>query len=330
MKKYTWFILLLFPCIIYLNSSCKPDERSILPKVTGSAGEVLLIIDKYHWEQESGIEFRNLLTQYHPALPQPEPIFDLIHVTPDQFTKIFQSHRNIIFAEIGSEYYEPKIAVQRNLWSTPQIVIKVQAPDDSALVELLRQSGNKIVSRINRTERDRIVSNYKGYQVQEIVKSLKNKHNLSLYIPKGYDLDADADNFIWIAHETPLTTQSILVYYYQYTDTNTFTSDYLINKRNLFLKKHVPGPVPNTYMATEELVPPDFKEFMYQDRYFAELRGLWKLENGFMGGPFVSLSTVDEKRNRVVTVEGFVYAPRDKKREFLRQVESILYTLEFY
>jgi hypothetical protein len=32
-----------------------------------------------------------------------------------------------------------------------------------------------------------------------------------------------------------------------------------------------------------------------KDKYYAELRGLWKVENDFMGGPFVSLSTLDEK-----------------------------------
>ncbi|NQU81639.1 MAG: DUF4837 family protein, partial [Bacteroidetes bacterium] len=32
--------------------------------------------------------------------------------------------------------------------------------------------------------------------------------------------------------------------------------------------------------------------------------------------------------NRVITVDGFVYAPGDKKRELLRQVETILYSLK--
>ena len=81
-------------------------------------------------------------------------------------------------------------------------------------------------------------------------------------------------------------------------------------------------------MTTEDILPPDYSEFEMEGRYFAKLRGLWKLENGFMGGPFISLSTVDEKRQRIVTVDGYVYAPSEEKREFLRQVESILYSLE--
>ena len=74
---------------------------------------------------------------------------------------------------------------------------------------------------------------------------------------------------------------------------------------------------------------PEYREFMKGGRYYAELRGLWRLEGDFMGGPFVSLSTVDEVRNRIVTVEGYVYSPKKDKRNFLRQVEAILYTLDF-
>ena len=58
------------------------------------------------------------------------------------------------------------------------------------------------------------------------------------------------------------------------------------------------------------------------------MRGLWKLEKAFMGGPFISHTILDESRNRVVTVEGFVYAPRLDKRLYVREVEAILYTFD--
>ena len=48
-----------------------------------------------------------------------------------------------------------------------------------------------------------------------------------------------------------------------------------------------------------------------------------------MGGPFVSLITKDEVNNRFVMIDGFVYAPKEDKRELLRQVEAILYTIDF-
>ena len=63
--------------------------------------------------------------------------------------------------------------------------------------------------------------------------------------------------------------------------------------------------------------------------YAVETRGLWRLEDGeAMGGPFVSLTRLDQVNGRVVTAEAFLFAAGQKKRNALRQQEAILYTLK--
>ena len=47
-----------------------------------------------------------------------------------------------------------------------------------------------------------------------------------------------------------------------------------------------------------------------------------------MGGPFVSITTIDQKRNRIVTADGYVYGGKKNKRELVRQIEAVLYTLK--
>lgn len=51
------------------------------------------------------------------------------------------------------------------------------------------------------------------------------------------------------------------------------------------------------------------------------------MENDGMGGPFVSHSRVDTVNNRVIVVEGFVFAPEKMKRGLIRRLEGALYTL---
>jgi hypothetical protein len=46
-----------------------------------------------------------------------------------------------------------------------------------------------------------------------------------------------------------------------------------------------------------------------------------------MGGPFITYAFIDPETSRAVIVTGFVYAPRDDKRELLRQVETLMYTV---
>ena len=70
-------------------------------------------------------------------------------------------------------------------------------------------------------------------------------------------------------------------------------------------------------------------ESMIDNMYVAEIRGLWNVTDDFMGGPFLSTSRVDEERNRVVTVEGFVYYPSENKRKFMRWFEVITESVTF-
>ena len=81
-------------------------------------------------------------------------------------------------------------------------------------------------------------------------------------------------------------------------------------------------------MKIETDFPIIFSENSKAGEYMVEMRGLGRLEKAFMGGPFISHTVLDEQRNRIVTVEGFVYAPRLDKRLYLRELEAILYTFD--
>jgi hypothetical protein len=52
------------------------------------------------------------------------------------------------------------------------------------------------------------------------------------------------------------------------------------------------------------------------------------MRNGALGGPFVSLSSVDTVERKVIVGEGFVYSPSTDKRDLIRQMEAVLRTLK--
>ncbi|MFH2095354.1 MAG: DUF4837 family protein [Bacteroidota bacterium] len=313
--------------VIYFNS-CGGDQDIILPSVTGKAGEVLVVMDKASWNSEKGDYFRKLFLRDYPALPQSEPVFEPINIPSSGFDNIFKTHRNVIIVQIGSHIPESKVVAQHDVWAETQLLVTIAATTEEEYDKLLEERGESIVAFIEDAERDRLIDNYKKFTEQNIFKKINDKYHIALNIPKGYTLDTDSADFAWVAHETPMISQGIFIYSYPYRDTSTFTIDYLIRKRDKFLKKYVPGAIDGSYMITAREFPPEFREFTLNGKYVAEVRGLWEVENDYMGGPFISLSTVDEKRGRVVTVEGFVYAPKYDKRNYLRQVEAILYTLK--
>ena len=96
-------------------------------------------------------------------------------------------------------------------------------------------------------------------------------------------------------------------------------------------KKYIPGPTRGSYMGTEERF--GFIRDTVQigkDKITAiETRGLWRLFNDYMGGPFVCHTYLDKEQKNVIVLEGFIYAPKFDKRNYLRHVESILYSFEW-
>ena len=65
-----------------------------------------------------------------------------------------------------------------------------------------------------------------------------------------------------------------------------------------------------------------------QGRDVLEVRGLWEMRNGALGGPFVCLVQVDTVGRKVIVAEGFVYSPSTEKRELIRELEAALRTLK--
>lgn len=323
-------IISLLIALMILGYSCDKGtqgRRTLLPNVTGAAGEVVVVLNGAVINESLGKTYKEILADEYPMIPQSEPLFDVVMVPTQSFTDIFKTHRNIIITKVGSEYEKAQIVPQRDVWAAPQTLLNIVGPTFPAVEKLIVEERDRLVQLLEQAERDRIVQNAMKFEADGIRALLERKFGLSMYFPKGYSMNLDTTDFVWISYETPSVSQGIFVYQYPYTDVNTFTVDFLVERRNDFLKRFVPGPSKGSYMITETIIPPSFQSIMFKGRYFGQLRGLWDVHAHPMGGPFISLTTIDEENNRVITVEGYVYAPRFNKRNYIRQVEALLLTL---
>ena len=103
----------------------------------------------------------------------------------------------------------------------------------------------------------------------------------------------------------------------------------LIQKRNEVVKENVPATSEGSYMITNPTIIPGFREVTYNGIKRAEVRSLWDTYGDFMGGPFVSQAFRSKDGENIIVAEGFVYAPKYNKRNYLRQVESIICSFEW-
>lgn len=317
-------------------SACNTVREKALPQISGKAGEVVLVVEDQVWKSTADT-ILNILSADVDGLNQSEPMFDVVRIPASAFTEIFQRHRNIISCRIAADS-AANIKVAQDLWATPQTVVQIVAPSAQAFEQLFSDNRDKITALLLKAEQDRIIKNYATFPDREVMSKLERSASVTMTIPKGYTydmdtsctLDGDTCHFIWISHETPEISQGLFVYYYRYTDTLMLTRNSLMAMRNLMCKRFVGGPSDGSYMTTvafEDVTT--FRSYNRRGRYTAELRGLWETHGDFMGGPFVSLTQYDEKRGRIVTVDGFVYAGKKDKRNYMRQVEAIMSTMKF-
>jgi len=324
-------ILLFSLCAIALLS-CSPKDRrnALLPNVSGKAGEVIVVINKADWNGEVGNVIRENLACDCPYLPQKEPLYTLSDVPPQSFTQLFKIHRNLMIMNIDPQVTEPKLTLKQNVWAKPQSIIQISAIDSESAVTILKDNMEKILSFIEQSERDRVITNTKQYQEASLRPVVTEVFQGSPYFPSGYVLKKKTDDFIWIAYETTYTNQAILMYkYLADAGEGEFTVENMVFHRNEILKANVPGMFENTYMTTSTYATPSIKYLKYHGRPFTEMRGYWEVENDFMGGPFVSHSFYSQDGKYIYVIEAFVYAPRYDKRHYLRQVESLLYSFEW-
>ncbi len=300
-------------------------NEHVLPRPSGKAGNLLVVVDSFYWEHKTGEAIMNTFAQAQEGLPQREPLFDIIQLPHQHFAQIFKTNRNILLIEIDPNS-KNKLSINSDVWSTTQLVVTITASSDEIAAQTIIKNGQALIDYYNAKEIERLHAQYNKQVNSAITTLLKTKFNINLTPDSYYRIAADKENFVWLrkeklAGEHPIS-QDLLIYSYPYLSDSTFNVSCLVNKRNEMTKKYIHGTLDSTYMKSYVEYVPKEKEININGLYAKELRGLWFIKGDFMGGPYVNYTFVDEKRNRVICIDAYVFAPKFDKREFLRELEA--------
>ena len=293
----------------------------------GAPYELVVVSNTATWEGPAGEELRQLLQQPVAAINQTEPMWNVMRVTPDGFKNIIAKHRNVIKLLVD-ESVEPAIGVQYDVSAHPQTVMLIQAPTQQALADYIDLSAENILYVLEKSERDRTLEYASKYYEGSLRAIINDKFGVDMKVPKGYMLRSQSEDFVWVSYEHKLASQGFFIYSYPYKGAQSLRTEALVAARNKFASR-IPGPSDGSYMITFDEAEPLTRAIRIGGRLWIEMRGLWDVKNDFMGGPFVSYSTVDTQTNRVVTLDCYVYSPQLPKRNYLRPLEHLVYLMEF-
>ncbi|MBO4596910.1 MAG: DUF4837 family protein [Bacteroidaceae bacterium] len=324
MKKI--FAYLLFLAVVINIASCDKGGGFLLPASSGRMYEVLVVMDKEQWEHSpAGRALFDVLDTDVPGLPQSERSFRINQVNTVAFKSTFRLFRNIIIVNIDKEKFtQTKMKYERNVFSDPQVILTIQSPNQLECAEYIKEHTQEIIDFFVRIEFQRTFKQLRDRHNERLSKAIRDSFDCDWWIPVDMQRIKKGKDFIWISNE--MNDLNLVIYSYPYTSKNTFTYDYFVHKRDSVMRLNIPGTHDYQYMATDTIYVVT-RPIVVKHQYAYEGRGLWEMENDAMGGPFVSHSRVDTINNRIVVVEGFVYDPAHLKREKMRRLEAVLYTL---
>ena len=317
----------VFILLSILIVGCKEGKRGPLtPTSSGLPYELLVVIDQKYQDTELGNSITDVLTRNVPGLPQPESAFKLMYTDPQHFDGILKPIRNIVMVNIGLEYSEPRFNTKSDVFAFPQAVLTIQGPDIQSTADFVLNNSQPMIDYFTKAEMNRQITILERNHNDEVSKIVTEMFGSDVWIPGDMMSTKRGENFFWAGTSTGKAERYFMVYSIPYTDKNSFTAEYMLNVRDSVLKLNIPGERENTYMATSRDYT-DVKPINVQGEYAMEARGLWRVINDRMGGPFVAHMRLDEKNKRLVFVDAFVFAPEKSKRNLMKQLEASLYTL---
>lgn len=324
MKKIFYLVVICSGLLLLV--SCGKGKGGIKVKVdnfsSGKAGEVILIMDNSDWSEAEKGAVRATLSQPQPAINQIEPMFDILEFQNKDFGANFQRHRGIVRFEISDDFPANIINIEKNTWATPQVYVHIKGHDTKECLQLFMDNKELIIDELYDNDLKRLQSTYKNDTDPNTDKIIRGKFGVTLSVPHQYFVASDEPDFLWLRFRTNRNDRFIMIYS---TPINKLSDEHLMNVRDSITKKFIPGAVPGSYpIIARKFGFPIIEPIMIGNREGVEMRGIWESVNDMMGGPFYSFSFLDPSGNNCITIDGFVYAPDENKRDYLREVESIV------
>ncbi len=316
--------------------SCDEEGSSFLPGYSGGTGELVVVCSEVEWNGDLGLLLQGIFQGDQEGLPQSEPRFRLIHTTAKTFQSVLKIHRSILMISGSAEYPIEQLLVEKNKFAKGQLLVNIQGDSRSEIIQLVRENQDYILKLFSEVELNRLYLRNKQFAPKVEMKKFKAKQNFSMTMQEASFLEKNEKDLVWIRLERERIkdgfqhqiSQGILVHRAPYLDRTDLLPENIIRTNLEAMKKHLPGPKEGSYMSMDAVnFQPQVTELTFKEAYGVEMRGLWRMENHFMGGPFVSLSVLDPDGNNIIHAIGYVFAPNFNKREYLREVEAMIKSL---
>ena len=329
---YTFYLVLV---LVALQGCDESRVKRVLPESAGDLGGVLVVMDDFEWKGSVGNAIRDELSDELYGSPQNENIFNLKHVPRSKFKGLLKLYKNIIYLDDSDDSSAVNIAFKRDVWAKDQMVVQIREMNYAKVKAILNENKEKILFEFKQNEiRGLQRRQYKAIS-KEIKELLPIKFGVTLNITDGFEIAKDTPGFVWLRSERQRSKSGtvhqislgIMVYELPIDNLNDFAKKAVLMKDSVN-RVHISTSAEGSYMRIYHDYDPAVKEILYNGNDAVEIRGLWKMEHDFMGGPFLTYAILNKEKTKVVFIDGYAFAPGFDKKGFLMELEAMMKTLE--
>ena len=348
MKYYSIIVALLF-----LSCGGDVSKEDLLPDASGEHGHILIVMQDDLWEGKMQTALVGQLDQTAkgPYLRK-EPLFNFFQKQSADLSHVNKMSRLMlkVMIDFDSTYQETAVVEKRNYFAKGQLFLVIKDSDPDRLYDFIMNDFDPILDKMNDFEMEMLISDYKSRNNPAIKEQAEKNFGISIDLPRESKLKMSNDKFMWVKYDrsrnilgseakgtdnsTYWIQEGILFWSHDVISDSSFSVTSIMNMRDTTLKYNVPGKVEGSYMATEydPYYDPEYETVTLKGKPCIIARGLWKHDGhpgAFGGGPFVQFSLLNEAENKIISICGYIYAPKFNKREYIREVEAMLNTIEF-
>jgi hypothetical protein len=316
------FVFLFLSAVFF--SCSKKNDSSTTPS-TGKINAVSVVIDDILWNGVVGDSIRNKFASAVEGLPKEEPQFDINQFPTDVMEGFVTKSRTIIIVKNGNGN---GFEIMKNQFATPQNVIHITGRSLSNLVSIIEKKTPQIIQIIKDSE-------LKAHQklLRDSIRKpidLQKQFQLALDVPVNYNYSSIEKSFIWLKKEFMNGSNSLII---------TQLPIERINTKGNILEQfevihdsigdlYIKSKAASSGMYIDNSYPLYLSKTTLDGKEAFEIKGIWRLKDSFMFGPFVNYLIWDTQNKRIVFLEGFCYMPSKEKRDFMHELESILKSLK--
>lgn len=322
--------LLCFLAILGLSIACKEDGKAdYLPESVGAMNTLTVVIDNELWKSSVGDAIREKYTAAAQGLTWDEALFSVTQIPQQIFSGSIRNTSSILYVMEDSLNVAH---LKSNMYSKPQKVGVVKGRNKEELIENINKTAPEFIKEFKALEIAKAQKRFEKSLNKE--KALVDKFKISMKIPSIYRVGREEDNFVWIDRQIQKGNMNIIAYtipWDSFQNDSTFVQD-IIKMRDSIGKLYIGGediPGKKNHMITEKAFSPYVFPAEVSGKKAAEVRGIWEMSAYPMAGPFLTYIINDKENNRKLIIEGFVFAPATKKRDYMFELEAIIKSVQF-